>query len=69
MMVALVMTIPCKVQEDTGREESPLLILLDSKGEHSFKSKEEHSYGEIPVVRIFFQGHNSGVRTVLYRSL
>ena len=67
MMVALVMTIPCKVEEDTGREESPLLILLDSKGEHSFKSKEEHSYGEIPVVRIFFHGHNSGVRTVVYR--
>ena len=40
--------LPGKIKEDTGREISPLLIFLDSKGEHSFKPKEEHSYGEIP---------------------
>ena len=56
--------IPGKIKEDTRREIFPLLIFLDSKGEHSFKPKEEHSYGEIPVVRILFQGHNSGVITV-----
>ena len=69
MMVDMGLIIPGKIKEDTGREVSPLLIFLDSKGEHSFKPKEEHSYGEIPVVRILFQSNNSGVIIVQNRLL